>query len=86
MINHFTKINPPINRIVIEAYKAFLNTRSRDSLLNGLHKKGLSKNYCVKVNNLPGGTSQTILEDTDDIIKSKPDCLDVHVGNNDLTR
>ena len=27
-----------------------------DSLLNGIHEKGLSKNHSVKVNNIPGGT------------------------------
>lgn len=31
-------------------------------------------------------TSKTIHEDTDDIIKSLPDCLDVHVGTNDRSR
>ena len=49
-------------------------------MLNGLHKKSLSRNHRVKVNNFPGGTSETILGNIDDIIKSKPDCLIVHVG------
>ena len=54
--------------------------------MNGLHKEGLSKNHSAKVINLPGDTSETIFEDTDDIIKSMPDCLDVHAETNDLTR
>ena len=56
-----------------------------DSLLNGLHEKGLSRNHRVKVNNFPGGTSETILENIDEIIKIKPDCLIIHAGTNDLT-
>ena len=56
-----------------------------DSLLNGLHEKGLSRNHRVKVNNFPGGTSETILENIDEIIKNKPDCLIIHAGTNDLT-
>ena len=56
-----------------------------DSLLNGLNEKGLSRNHRVKVNNFPGGTSETILENIDEIIKNKPDCLIIHAGTNDLT-
>ena len=52
---------------------------------NGIHEKGMSKNYRVKVNNFPGGTSATILENIDQFVKSKPDCLIVHAGTNDLT-
>ena len=51
---------------------------------NGIHEKGMSKNYRVKVNNFPGGTSATILENIDQLAKSKPDCLIVHAGKNDL--
>ena len=36
-----------------------------DSMLHGIHEKGMSKNYRVKVNNFTGGTSATILEKTD---------------------
>ena len=42
------------------------------------------KNYRVKVNNFPGGTSATILENIDQLVKCKPDCLIVHEGPNDL--
>ena len=52
---------------------------------NGIHEKGMSKNYRVKVNNFPGGTSAMILENIDQFVKSKPDCLIVHAGANDLT-
>ena len=29
-----------------------------DSMLNGIHEKGMSKNYRVRVNNFTGGTMQ----------------------------
>lgn len=38
-----------------------------------------------KVENFPGGTSEAILRNSDDIIKCKPDCLIVHVGANDFS-
>ena len=41
-------------------------------------------NYRVKVNNIPGGTSATILENIYQLVKSKPDCLIVHAGTIDL--
>ena len=56
-----------------------------DSMLNGLHEKGLSMNRNVKVKNYPGGTSEVILDNIDDIVKNKPDCLINHAGTNDLT-
>ena len=49
-----------------------------DSLLNGINEKGLSKNHSVKVNNIPGGTSDVIL----DFLKNKPDGLIVHAATN----
>ena len=54
-------------------------------MLNGLHEKGLSMNHKVKVKNYPGGTSETILDNIDDIVKNKPDFLIIHAGTNDLT-
>ena len=53
-------------------------------MLNRIHEKGMSKNYRVKVNKFPGGTSATILESIDQLVKSKPECLIVHAGTNDL--
>ena len=55
-----------------------------DSLLNGIHEKGLSKNRSVKVNNIPGGTSDAILDKLDDL-KKKPAGLIVYAGTNDIT-
>ena len=34
-----------------------------DSLLNGINEKGLSKKHSVKVNTIPGGASEAILDD-----------------------
>ena len=56
-----------------------------DSLLNCIHEKGLSKNQSVKVNNIPGGTSDAILDKLDYFLKNKPDGLIVHAGTNDIT-
>ena len=57
-----------------------------DSLLNGIHEKGLSKNHSVKVNKIPGGTSEAILDKLDDFLKNKPDGLTVRAGTNDITK
>ena len=58
------------------------NNSSEESSDNKTDKR---KNHNVKVKNYPGGTSETILDNTDDIVKSKPDCLIIHAGTNDLT-
>ena len=55
-----------------------------DSMFNGTHEKGMSKNHRIKVNNFAGGTSATILENIDQLVLSKLDCLIVHAGINDL--
>ena len=54
-------------------------------MINGISKKGFSINHNVKIVNFPGGTSEKILEELDDIIKEQPDDLIVYVGTNDLT-
>ena len=56
-----------------------------DSMLNGLQKKGLSKNHCVKMDSFPPASCETILENIDVIIKSKSVCLVFRAGTNDLT-
>ena len=55
-----------------------------DSLLNGIHEKGLPRNHGIKVNNIPGGTSDTTLDKLDDLLKNKPNGLVVHAGTNDI--
>ena len=39
-----------------------------DSLLNGINEPGLSKPHKVNVQNFPGGTSETILEELDTLV------------------
>ena len=67
---------------IIEQKKRVVITE--DSMLNGIHEKGMSKSYRVKVNNFPGSISATILENIDQLVKSKPDCLIVDAEANDL--
>ena len=57
-----------------------------DSLLNGINEKGLSKSHSIKVNNIPGGTSDVILDKLDDFLKNKLDGLIVYAGTNDITK
>ena len=53
-------------------------------MLNEIHEKGMSNDHRVKVNNFRGSTSATILENIDQLVKIKPDCLTVRAGTNDL--
>ena len=55
-------------------------------MLNGIHEGGLSKQQQVKIQNLPGGTSETILDEVDTLVADKPDCIIVHAGTNDITK
>ena len=54
-------------------------------MLNGSNEKGLSHKHRVKVFDKPGVISQRILNEADDVIKSKSEYLVTHVGTNDLT-
>ena len=56
-----------------------------NSMLNGVNGKGLSKSRNVKGENYPGAASEDILDETDGLLKVKPDCLLAHAGTNDLT-
>ena len=56
-----------------------------DSLLNGIPGKGISKNHPVKNNNAPGGTSETVVEHLDSLIRNKPDRSIVHPRTNHIT-
>ena len=54
-------------------------------MLNGINEKRLSHKHKVKVVNKPGATSERILDEIDDVIKSKSEHLVIHVGTNDRT-
>ena len=53
---------------------------------NGISEKGLSVNHKVKIVNFPGGRSEKILQELDDIIEEKPGDLIVYAGTNDITK
>ena len=55
-------------------------------MLNDIHERGLSKQQQVKIQNFPGGTSETILDVVDTLVTDKPDCIIVHAGTNDITK
>ena len=55
-----------------------------ESMLNCISEKGLSKSHKVIVENFPGGTSNTTVENLDQLLKENPDDLIIHVGTNDL--
>ena len=87
VINHFMTMNPQANKIWIKIKTIQQKKKgviTGDSMLNGTYEKGMSKNYRVKVNNFPGGAGATILENINQLVKSKPDCLIVHAVTNDL--
>ena len=51
----------------------------RDSLLNGINEKGLSKKHNVKIVNKPGAASERLLlEDLDNLIKYPPENAIIH--------
>ena len=53
-------------------------------MLTNVSEKGLRKIHKVRVINFPGGTSEKITDQLDDLIKGKPDDLIVHVKTNDI--
>ena len=57
-----------------------------DSMLNNINSCGLSKSNKVSVSNFPGATSEDILDEIEDTLKTHPDTLIVHTGTNDLTK
>ena len=54
-------------------------------MLNGINELGLSKHQNVKIQNFPGGTTETILEEVETLVTEKPDCIIIHAGTNDIT-
>ena len=57
-----------------------------DSMLNNINSRGLSKSKKVFVSNSPGATSEDILDEIEDTLKTHPDTLIVHAGTNGLTK
>ena len=44
-----------------------------DSFLNGICEKGLSRDHQVTVKNFPGGNSEKVLKETENLVADKPD-------------
>ena len=57
-----------------------------DSMLNGIHESGISKQQQVKIQRFLGGTSGNILDVVDTLVTDKPDCTIAHAGTNDITK
>ena len=55
-------------------------------MLNNINNRGLSTSKKVCVSNFPGATSEDILDEVEDTLKTHPDTLIVHAGTNDLTK
>ena len=43
-----------------------------------------SRNHRVTVKNFPGGTSEKVLEEIENLVAGKPDCIIIHAGMNDI--
>ena len=57
-----------------------------DSVLNNISSRGLSSSNKVSASNFPSATSEDILDEIEDTLKTHPDTLIVHAGTNDLTK
>ena len=55
-----------------------------DSMLHDINERGLSKHQNVKIQNFPGGTTETILDKVETLVAEKPDCIIIHAGTNDI--
>ena len=53
---------------------------------DGINEKGLSQDNCVKIKHFPGETTETILEEVEEVVKNKPDTFTAYAGNNDLRK
>ena len=53
-------------------------------MFTSISEKDLSKTHKLKVINFPGGSSEKITDQLDDLIKGKPADLTGHVGTNDI--
>ena len=52
-------------------------------MLNNMSEKDVTKTHKVRVINFPGGISEKITDQLDDLMKGKPDEIIVRVGTND---
>ena len=76
--------NNPLRKTMSLQLKKRVSYLTGDSTLNNISEKSLSKTYKVRVINFPGGSSEKITDQLDDLIKGKPHDLIGHVGTNDI--
>ena len=57
-----------------------------DSMLNSINSRGLSKSKKLSVSTFPSASSEDILAEVEDPLKTHPDTLIVHAGTSDLTK
>ena len=55
-------------------------------MLKNINSRELSKSKKVSVSNLPGATSEDILDKIENTLTTRPDTLIVHAETNDLTK
>ena len=55
-----------------------------DSMLTGISGNGFSKKH-VSVTGFSGGTSKNTIQNTDGLLKTKPEVIVTHAGTNDIT-
>ena len=56
-----------------------------DSLLNGIHERGLTKKHNVKVKAHGGATTRDMIDHIKPVLRRAPDTIILHSGTNDLT-
>ena len=57
-----------------------------DSMLNGVHEKGLRMDHFVRVRPHPGATSEDMIDFVLPYARQQPDVIALHVSTNDLTK
>ena len=56
-----------------------------DSLLNGIHERGLTKKHNVKVKAHSGATTRDMINHVKPVLRRAPDTIILHCGTNNLT-
>ena len=56
-----------------------------ESLLHGISQNELSRDHQVTVKNFSGGTTEKVLQEIENLVADKPNCIIIHAGKNDIT-
>ena len=57
-----------------------------DSMLNGVHEKGIRRDHFVRVRPHPGATSEDMIDFVLPYARQQPDVIALHVSTNDITK